>query len=348
MPYAKPSLPDLIEDARADIEAHLPEVDAHATNSVANVLSHVQAGGLHGLYGFLDWLSRQILPDTCDADILVRRAAQRGQTYLPAVNATGPLSVAGTNGAVLPADTILQASNGQQYRVVADAAVGTDAIVVATEAGAAGNLPAGARLALLSPVAGVQGTLTVAPAGLTGGADIESTERLRQRHLELLRMPPQGGSLSDYAQWAREAHPDVTRVWPSDENGPPYVLVRFVCDDLADGPIPPAAVVQAVQDYITMKRPVTARPTVLAPIADPVTLSISLVPDTLAVRDAVEAELRDLFRRKAEPGGRIPLSHIREAISIAAGEEDHQVVSPAADIVSAVGHFPILAGVTWL
>ena len=53
---------------------------------------------------------------------------------------------------------------------------------------------------------------------------------------------------------------------------------------------------------------------------------------TQAVQDAVEAELQDLIRRETEPGGTLLVSHIREAISTSAGETDHDLTSPTADV----------------
>lgn len=348
MAYAKPTLAELIEAARADIEAQNPRLDAHATNSVASVLAHVQAAGLHAVYGYLDWVAKQILPDESDKEVLERQAGLRDLAYLDPVAATGPVIVAGTADAVLPADTILQSSAGIEYRVTADAVVGSNAAVEAVEPGEAGNLAAGSRLTLQVPVDGIQGALLVGADGLTGGADQESVEHLRQRLLQIMRAPPQGGAEADYVKWALEAHPSVTRVWVSDEDGPPYVNVRIVCDEAVDGPAPSAAVLEAVQAKLDAEKPVAARPTALSPTFDDITISIQLDPDELAVREAVEAELADLFRREAEPGGTIPLSHINEAISIAVGEYDHAVTVPNADIVSATGHMPRFAGVTWL
>ena len=71
-----------------------------------------------------------------------------------------------------------------------------------------------------------------------------------------------------------------------------------------------------------------------------------LDPFTTAVKAAVKAELQDLFLRRSEPGGTVYISHIREAISLAAGERNYVLNSPAADItrtagqISVVGNFP--------
>jgi uncharacterized phage protein gp47/JayE len=67
----------------------------------------------------------------------------------------------------------------------------------------------------------------------------------------------------------------------------------------------------------------------------------------VAVREQVAAELSDLLRREAEPGGTILISHIREAISTAVGEVDHVVVSPVANVAHAPHEMPVTGEITW-
>jgi uncharacterized phage protein gp47/JayE len=139
------------------------------------------------------------------------------------------------------------------------------------------------------------------------------------------------------------------RVWVAAlENGPGTVVVRFMADDGAGGmAIPDAGDVAAVQAYIDTVRPVTAVVTVAAPTAVPMDFEIALTPDTAAVRAAVQAELADLLLREASPGGTILISHIREAVSIAAGETDHVLTSPAANVEHGAGEIATLGAFTW-
>lgn len=102
-----------------------------------------------------------------------------------------------------------------------------------------------------------------------------------------------------------------------------------------------------VQDYLEAKRPVTAEVHVFAPAAYLVDITLSIAPDTAAVRAAAVAELGDLFAREAEPGGVIPLSHLREAVSVSTGETDNHITSPAADITPGPFEFPVLGAVTF-
>ena len=76
------------------------------------------------------------------------------------------------------------------------------------------------------------------------------------------------------------------------------------------------------------------------------------VMDTLlealdAVKAAVEAELTDLLRREAEPSGTILLSHIREAVSIAAGETNYTMTAPAADVTHTTAQMATMGTITW-
>ena len=133
------------------------------------------------------------------------------------------------------------------------------------------------------------------------------------------------------------------------------VTVRFMTDDTTADGIPDGASVAAVQALIDQedRRPVTADVTVVAPVAKPLDLVISgLTPASAEVQAAVIANLTDLLRREASPGATILLSHIREAISIAAGEHDHVLVSIAgaapADFETTSSQIATLGDVTFI
>lgn len=349
MAFSRPTLAQLIERAQADIETRLPGADAGLRNSALNVLARTHSGAVHGLYGYLDWISRQVLPDTADAEILERWASIWGVTRKAASFAAGPITLTGTVGTVVPAGTVLQTAAGQEYETDAEvtlASTTATAQVTALVAGQAGNLVAGTALTLVSPIAGLNSQATVASGGLVSGADAETDTALRTRLLTRIQEQPHGGADFDYIAWALEV-PGVTRAWvyPA-ELGLGTVTVRFVRDDDASI-IPDAAEVQAVQDHIDTLRPVTAVVTVVAPIAVPLDFTIQLTPNTSTVQAAVQAELEDLIRREAFPGGTILISHIREAISLAAGETDHVLTAPAADVTHTTGQIAIMGAITW-
>jgi uncharacterized phage protein gp47/JayE len=350
MTFTRPTLPDLIDRAAADYEAKLSGVDARLRRSNVAVQARVHSGAVHGLYGFLDWLSKQLMPDTAEAEHLARWASIWGVDRNPAAVATGNVTFTGTDGTAIPAGTVLQRSDGAVVVTTADGTLASGTATVAAEtyaAGAGGNTAASTRLTLTLPIAGVNTAATVAAGGLTGGADTESDDELRARLLARIRQPPHGGAEFDYVAWAKEVS-GVTRAWVfPGELGAGTVTVRFVRDDDASI-IPDAGAVATVQDYIDALRPVTADVTVVAPVAVALDLEISgLSPSNATVKNAIEAEFADLLTREAEPGGTIYLSHLREAISTAAGEFDHVLVSPAANVTHTAGQIAVPGTITW-
>lgn len=351
MPFTTPTLPELIDRAANEIETRLPGVDARLRRSNLAVFSRIHSGAVHGLYGLLRWLSKQILPDTADNDILNRHSNIWNITRKAAAQATGTVQFTGSNGLFIPAGTTLQRADFAEFKTVSDqtfSGATMDVIIQAVEGGVDGNTAASSKLTLISPIAGVNSTAIVDGAGIAGGSDTEGDDALRARLLARIQQPPHGGASFDYVQWALEIA-GVTRAWVYPlESGAGTVTVRFVTDDDPGGLIPNGAKVAEVDAHIDYLRPVTANVTVLAPVAAPVDIEISnLNPNTAEVKAAVEAELAGMFRREAEPGGTILISHIREAVSIASGEDDHAIVVPAGNVTHTANQMPTLGVVTY-
>lgn len=325
---------------------------------MADVLAKVWAGTVHMLHGHISFMANQIFGDKAEAEFLLRIASLYGISPAAATFAVGTVTATGTNGSIIPQDTLLQV-DGIEYRVTADAtiALGTAAVSVqAILAGAAANQAVGVTLSFETPVTGVNTTVVVAgTSGLTNGFDQEGIEEVRDRYLLRLQEPPEGGNDADYERWAL-AVAGVTRVWVYRfENGLGTVVVRFVIDDPVTGVVtfPNPTQVAAVQAALDVQRPTTAEVTAAAPTALTVNFTIDLTPDTTALRSAVTAELVDLLRREAEPNGinhpgTILLSHIRTAIGNATGEGNYVLTVPAADVVPTLGQLAIMGTITWL
>lgn len=350
MPFNRPTLKQIESRVQSDIESRLPGTDPRLRYSVLAILARAFAGAVHGAYGYLDWQSRQYLPDTADDENLQRQASLRKITPAPALPAKGSVTFTGTNGVIVPAGAELQRSDGALYTTDAGATIAAGTAtpaVTASLAGAAGNTAASTSLTLTTPIAGANSVATVDGSGLTGGTDADTPAVLRERVVERWQEPPHGGADFDYEAWAKEVA-GVTRVWPfALENGPGTVTVRFMTDDLTANGIPGAPKVAEVQNHIDALRPSTAQVTVAAPVAVPLNFTIAVTPDTTAVRAAVEAQLKDLLRREAEPGGTILISHLREAISISDGETDNVLTVPAANVTHAASEIATMGVITW-
>lgn len=351
--FNRPSLADLVNRTANDVFQRL-QLDNVLRRADAQVYARVLAGIAHGLYGFIEWISRQIIIDTAEAEFLERWASVWGVQRLPATPATGTATFTLVPGAAdVPAGTLVQTLDGTQFQTTDDVSVtGTTATapIAAVTPSAASNAYGGQSVNLVTPILGVQTGALLGP--LSGGADLESDDSLRARLLNRIQQPPQGGDASDYVKWAREAPGGgATRAWCFPlQYGLGTVGVAFVCDGNGTGAaiLPTPAQLAAVQSYINGVCPVTARVTVYAPTAAPIDFTIAgLTPNTLAEQQAVQAELADLITREGTPGGTILLSHQRSAISAAAGEWDYVLVSPAANVVLAPGQIPILGNVLW-
>ncbi|KZB73241.1 MULTISPECIES: baseplate J/gp47 family protein [Thalassospira] len=314
-----------------------------------------------GAYGYIDHVAAQTMVLYATEENLDAHGYTWGVKRNQATRGGGSVSATGLAGASFPVPQTARDKSGTEFRlvegVVLDGSGEASASFVAVDPGAAGNLEAGAKLTLTSPVEGVDPVLVVSSAGFSGGSDTELdgrkgiSEHYRGRILDRIRTPPHGGNQDDYVKWAKEVS-GVSRVWPSPrEMGLGTVTVRFMMDKLrADSEgIPTAADVDLVAAHINAERPVTGDLFVVVPIAKPINVTISgLDPDTPETRSAIEAEIRDMLYRRGEPGVTVSKSWLIEAVAIAAGEDRHKMTVPAGDVVCEIGEIPVIGAVSYV
>lgn len=348
MTFTRPTLSEIIARVRSDIETRLPGADAKLRHSVLDVLARVEGGVASGLYGYLSWLSRQLMPDTAEAEYLARWASIWGIDRKAATVTAAIATATGINGSSIPAGTEAQRIDGTIYTVTTAATIVAGSASLSIEAASSGPntaLSAGDTLTISSALAGVNATLTVSDGG-TAGADQEDDDSLLARLLDRIRNPPQGGALHDYVSWAL-AQPGVTRAWAYKAwMGAGTVGVAFVMDG-RENIFPLAADVAAVQAALDELRPVTAELYVFAPTPAPVDIVLRVSPDTAAVQTAISAELADFFAREGEPAGTIYMSRLSEAVSLAEGEFQHAIDIPDEDFTASAGAIPTLGSVTF-
>ena len=355
MPFARPTLPELIGRTTADLVARLEITSEVLRRAIVRIEARVWAGVAHQLYGYLDWSSRQLFAATADDAELDRHGADLLLPRLVATYAIGPITAHGADGSIVPAGTRWQRGDGVQYEATAELVIGSSGAgnvdVRALDAGLNANCSAGTKMTLVSPIATVFASAVVATDGIGAGSDAESDAAYRARILERKRNTPHGGNRNDYGRWAREVSSEITRVWVyKNWMGAGSVGVTFVCDGQVGSIIPSPALVSQVQAHLDAPNvgPVVGEIIAFAPTPQVVDFSIDLNPNTSTVRAAVEAELVDLLRRQGQPPYTIARSQFSEAISIAAGEVSHVMSVPAAAVTVDAGNAPQLGTITWL
>lgn len=360
MPFAVPSLRELAERAAGAYRANLKGSDAALWPNNVAVSAKVIAGAVWEAFGFLEYIKRQILVQTADGQFLERHAAEYGMGRLAASQAEGEVVFTGDNNIAIPAGLLLVRADGVEFETLSSSnTFGTGEAKVqvrARIAGKAGNTQPGVTLTLGQPIDQLAAQVTVGTLGIGGGADVESDAALRERVLFRKRMPPHGGAAHDYVIWARE-RPGVTRVFVDPVNAVnerETIGIWFMMDDTYANGIPQGADVAAMEEHLDGVRPAGAILDVAAPT--PVTVDVTIVdlsPDTQDVREAVKAELADLFRRSMKVATLtdpfvLRVSKIWEAISVASGEDSHTLSAPAADIDDLeAGEIPVLGAVTF-
>lgn len=360
MSWTTPTIETLRKQVR-DFVTAATGVGALIPNSPMRILADALAAMASLVLQYIDWLSRQLLPDTAEAEWLARHA----NIWLPggpkqATYATGQVAFTGTVGSVVPAGTQLSAGS-VAYATTAEITLGstpTSAPVTAQSGGASGNLDTGSTLSLTTAITGVDGTATV--VSMTGGINAESDDDLRVRVLNRIRQPPMGGDANDYVAWALSV-PGVTRAWCSpQEQGIGTVTLRFMMDELraSSNGFPLDEDLAAVQAYLDTVRPVTVRDLfVMRPIAQALDITIKdLSPDTPAIRAAVEASLRQMVRDRAAPayavnGTTFPpqaiyAAWISEAIISAPGVDSFDLLTDD-QYMAAPGYMAVLGNVTY-
>lgn len=323
----------LASAAQAADPAALTPRDLELARSNVAALAFVLGAGLHGAYRYLrDFVARQAIPTRSSGEFLDAWLDTYGMARKPASAASGVVLGSGVNGAVLPINTRLQSATGRRYKVTAAVTVSSGALqapIVALDPGADSGAAEGADLTLLSPISGINSGFVVAPGGISGGSDAESDDQAVYRLRQRLSAQPMGGSPADYARWALEV-PGITRAWGvRNPGGPTTAGVIIMADANASPGLPTSGQRDAVYAYI--RDPLRGPPDelfVIIPTPVVINVSLTISPDTPALRADVTAALQDLFFREAVPGSSIPHSHLVEAIATVLGEYNHQVISP--------------------
>jgi len=357
MPYDRPNLGALRDQAQDDINANLPGIDARLRYSNLGVLSEVVAAMANGHYGYLDWIALNSVPFTATGEFLEGWAALKNVYRKAASAAAGSGTFPANVGSSIPAGTVIARSDGFTYTTTGDAAVVSGSITVdftADLAGVDGNADDGTTLLLVAGVSGVTGD-GAAVGAVVGGADVEADADLRTRMLQRYAAPPQGGAVTDYPGWALEV-PGVTRAWlKRNAMGPGSLAILFMMDDAqaahngfpqgTDGcstyesrATPATGDQLTVANYIFPLQSTIALVYAVAPIPNALTITVSgLSGASTAVKAAISTACAAALRGAGVPGGITYLSTLEAAIAAVPGSIGFVVTTIACTAGSIIG-----------
>lgn len=277
------------------------------------------------------------------------------------------LSISGANDAeyngtfiitVVDENTFTYAVEGSPNSPTSGTIVGTFTgalvTVVSEDEGVATNQIDSAKLTLSTPIAGVNSQGIVRLDGITGGADAEDDASLRQRILQERSAIAANFSVDSIVLKARTV-PGVTRV--SVQRATPAagdVTVLFVRDG-DQNIIPSSADVALVRGELLEILPATSEPDALivsAPTPIDVDFTFTAVtPNTQAMTDAINAQLKAFFDDDVEIGTVITEDSYRSAIAqTVAGDvplQSFTLSAPSGNVAITSSQIGILGQVTF-
>lgn len=361
MPFDRPTLKEINSRIQEDLIAEMSGIgESLLRHAVIKVQGKVYAGTAHGEYGAIQNAKDQLFILSADEEHLEKHGAEYGLPRNKGTKATGSAVATGTTGLTIDKGRRLQSLTGNIYIINADVVLAGGTAVISFTAENVGldyNEDAGTVLSFVSPIPGVNSTVTVDANAITGGGDVEKVEAYRLRLLNRKRTAPHGGALFDYINWALE-YPGITRAWAIEfYQGVGTIGLAFVRDN-DDVILPTQAQLDAVKAYIVYHNdpntnletgmPVTTSGLYMVPLSFKTTnMTIKLYPNTAAIQANVRSTLLDLFKTYGGPEQNIALSQMDEAISAATGEIRHKIITPIDDEVAAVNQVHQLGDLTF-
>jgi uncharacterized phage protein gp47/JayE len=287
--------------------------------NLLKVFANIDAGIYHELLGDLDFLSRQLFPDTATGAYLREHWSSRTPP-LYAVPASGEVVLSGLPNKAIPAGIVFKSAGGEVYYTEAayrlDAEGEALARVKSQNSGLAANLDAGQELNIISSIpAGVNSKAVVAEGGITGGADAESDEEYLVRVLMQLRNPARYGKSGDFALWAADSSPEVSAAWEYKNFGVfGALLIQVISGNQTEG-VSPVANLEAVKSYINENAPPVmfdVRTPEIVCLNPAITLPV--LEDNQHNRDLAAARMQAYLQIIARPGAHVTAGALRTAV----------------------------------
>lgn len=322
---------DVAQEYRDELKSILPDENVDQQDSDWWIRGAVVGGVVSGIYADQRLIANDAFPQRARRDALEKfLETYFDGTFLPATESQGNVSVTGTIGSTIAAGTQLTyVPNGNSYQVTETtvlAATAESVPVMSVGTGQIQNLNDGANLIFPSPPSGINANALVDTGGISDARDAETDDEARARILLRIRAPLGVGRESDYIQYAKDASPSVTGAsvvrYPFGLGTVAVYITSGTTDidtavDNGDdiSIIPSDALIDTVQAFLQVNKPVTDCVTVLKPAELPIDVTVQcrfkqgdkdtiLTGQTLTQGELVEREVKRALY-KTPVGGRV-------------------------------------------
>lgn len=307
------------------------------------------AAQIYALYVQGDWVNRQCFPQTATGEYLDYHAQLRGLERKAAEYARGVVRFygdgAGEAERTIPAGTVCMTQGYVRFAtleagVLAAGATYVDVPVQAQQAGNAGNVAAGSVTLLAAAPVGVTGCSN--PTAMTGGADRESDELLRQRVLDSFARLPNGANCAYYEQVAEAFEAVVAAVALPKRRGVGTVDVVVATQN----GVPEQALLDEIGRQMEKNREIAVDVAVTGPETVTVDVSVQIAAqDFDLVCPQVEQAVRGYFTGQLL-GQDVLRAKLGNLIYTIAGVENYVLVKPEKDVSVEMGQMPVLGELT--
>jgi len=335
-----PELTDLQDNLFTDLVGNINQTQSACSVSILNAFAKSFGYQLWSAYVCMD--RQGYTPLDATGDRLEQFGLLCGITRLQPSRAAG--FITSNSVGTIPEGKTLTRCDGVEYEVIEETTVPSDLIpVIALDVGLAGNAPNGVTLECNDAIVGIDPIFQISSGGLSGGSEIESDIRFRERIIQCTANPCRTGTVQDYNFWARQYNgvTDV-QVIPL-ANGCGTVKICFVMQNTYLNGIPSQQDVENVQDIIDTSAPLGVKTTVCA--ATPVVISpeIKLLDDrSIPTRERIVETLQAVFSQALI--GNFCLSDIYTAVD-SVYDGCFEIISPTASLGLDACSVPVLGTV---
>lgn len=198
-----------------------------------------------------------------------------GRKRFEGTKARGSIKIIGGKDTQVDEGFIIGTSSGLLYRTLETVSiqeVGEVTVdIESTEIGIQYNVPKKSIVEIINPIAGVREVINDEP--ITAGANIETDEQLRLRHLLALREPTTGDNAAQYRVWAKEVEGvGNVKVLPTTPN---EGYVTIVITDSNNQPAN-SELIDRVFQYMDSVRPINTGIYVESATSKPININVSV------------------------------------------------------------------------